>query len=184
MQEFIADSTSGIRFIPRKAYNFRTSPIGSEKNSDYQIRWLTRQRRSYKTRMHSRRMRTAPSSTVPRRSPSQRPPWTETPQTETPLVKDSHRTETLLDRDPRQRSSPPPVNRITDRSKIITYPQLRLRVVNINKVFWAESNFCTWKFFKRLVYVFGWQCLHWFLTNHLCRHLTIYSLKPQYCMEQ
>ena len=53
------------------------------------------------------------------------PSWTETPWIETPLDRDSPGqrppwTETPLDRDPA-----PPMNRITDRCKNITFPQLR-----------------------------------------------------------
>ena len=43
--------------------------------------------------------------------------------TETPLHRDPPWTRNPLDRDP------PPVNRITDRCKNITFPQLRLRAV-------------------------------------------------------
>ena len=42
MQEFIADSTSGVRFIPRKSSNFRTSPIGSETNNEDHIKISTK----------------------------------------------------------------------------------------------------------------------------------------------
>ena len=73
------------------------------------------------TRMHSSRMRTAHSSTVLGGSPWQRPPWTETP----------------LDRDP-----PPRVNRITDRCKNITFPQLHLQaVINLIVLCWLLGLF-------------------------------------------
>ena len=99
------------------------------------------------TRKHCSRMRTARSSPyrgdLPDRPPPDRDPlWTETP-TEIPLNRDAPRqippgqrplgqrppawTETPLDRDP-------PVNRITDRYKNITLPQLRLRaVINLKR---------------------------------------------------
>ena len=48
-------------------------------------------------------------------------------RTETPLWAETPWTETPLDRDPLDRD--PPVNRITDRCKNITFPQLCLRVV-------------------------------------------------------
>ena len=64
-----------------------------------------------KTRMHSSRMptaRTLPYGGLPDRDPpGQRPPWTKIP--------------------PPRTERPPPVNRITDRCKTITYPQLRCR---------------------------------------------------------
>ena len=83
--------------------------------------------------MHSSRMHTTrslPYMGLPDRDRLDRDP---------PLDRDPQWTETLppLDRDhPRQRPlwiEDPPVNRITDRCKNITFPQLRLRVV-INSV--------------------------------------------------
>ena len=53
--------------------------------------------------------------------------WTESPWTETLLDSDPPWTETPVDRDPMDRN--PRVNRITDRCKNITLPQLRLRAV-------------------------------------------------------
>ena len=53
-----------------------------------------------------------------RHPPDRNPPYRDTPQTETP------RTEIPLDTEP-------PLNRMTHRCKNITFPQLRLRVVNI-----------------------------------------------------
>ena len=125
------------------------------------------------TRMHSSRMRTAPlyhTEGLPDRDlPLDRAlSWQRHPQTETPRQRLPRQgpprqrhpwTETPLDRDPLDRDPPdrdPPANRIIDRCKNITFPQLRLRaVINvelkwkknegwnrsiISTLFWSPSN--------------------------------------------
>ena len=67
-----------------------------------------------------------------REHPGQRPL-----STETPLDRDP-RTETPLDRDPSEQR--PPVNRITDMCKVITFQQLRLRAVKTVPVRGADLH--------------------------------------------
>ena len=98
---------------------------------------------NFPTRMYSSRMRIARSSTV---GP---PPRTETPS-QTPL---------------------PPVNRITDRCKNITFPQLRLRAVKM-----LIQSYCQlrriWLFEGLTLLVSGTQCLR------CCEALIKYLTSP------
>ena len=98
-----------------------------------------------------------PGQTPPYRDPldrdpsGQRPPWTKTPPGQRP---------TSGQRPPGQRA-PSPVNRITDRCKSITFPQLRLRMVLklwnpkqeclfLYKIFYLLTTCTTHKFSHKL----------------------------------
>ena len=81
-------------------------------------------------------MRTSRSSTVREGSLSQRPPWTETPSGQRPLPPGQRPppdrdppAQKPLDRDLPWTETPPTLNRITDRYKNITFPQLLWRAV-------------------------------------------------------